>query len=218
MLFGRVSGRRVEPGLIAAAHRGTLVLHRIEDLPPRTQARLLRLAAEGSYLPVGAVRPVPVELRLISTSLPDPEAGGRLRPDLLHRLGGARLRMPRLCDRQDRLGLAERLICGPEGRLTLAPEALAALAAHDWPGNLRELAHLGTTLRATLPDCRVDLADLPDRLRHSARSAPLRPLARGAVLAQVLRETGGNVSEAARRLGVNRSTVHRQIRRLDPGR
>ncbi|MCE6951397.1 sigma-54-dependent Fis family transcriptional regulator [Cereibacter sphaeroides] len=215
LLFGRVSGRRIEEGLIAAAHRGTLVLDKVEELPPRMQARLMRLAAEGSYLPVGAVRPLQVDVRLISTTLADLDGdGAALRPDLLHRLAGARLRLPALRDRQDRLWLAERMLAGSDRPLTLAPEALAALAAHGWPGNLRELAHLVTGLRAMAGNGRVDLEDLPERIRTAVRGAPTQRLATGTVLAQVLRQTGGNVSEAARRLGVNRSTIHRQIRRM----
>ncbi|MEL5877328.1 sigma-54-dependent Fis family transcriptional regulator [Cereibacter sphaeroides] len=212
LLFGRQTGRRQEEGLIAAAHRGTLVLDKIEDLPPRTQARLLRLAAEGSYLPVGGLRPVPVDVRILSTALPGGAEG--LRPDLLHRLGGAWLRLPPLRARQDRLWLAERLLGSGDRPLTLAPEALAVLASHPWPGNLRELEHMAQTLRALVPGAEVGLADLPETIRAGTASGPGVPQAAGAVLAQVLRQTGGNVSEAARRLGVNRSTIHRQIRRM----
>ncbi|AXQ95541.1 sigma-54-dependent Fis family transcriptional regulator [Cereibacter azotoformans] len=207
LLFGRAAARRADQGLIAAAEGGTLVLHRVEELGPRVQARLMRLAAEGTYLPVGAVRPVPARLRLIATLAREAPA---LRADLVHRLG-ARLRLPALRDRADRLWLAERALAAEGAELSFSAEALAVLAAHGWPGNLRELSHLAATLRATVEGPVVRVEDLPPSLTGAP---PRRAEAAGAVLAQLLRQTGGNISETARRMGVNRSTVHRQIRRL----
>lgn len=214
LLFGRSDGRRHEDGLVAQARRGTLVLDKVEELPPRLQARLLRLAAEGSFVPVGALKPQAIDLRLIATSQRDlaaEAAAGRFRPDLLHRLSGARLRLPALRERRDLLWLADRLLGRAFGQpVQLPPEVLAPLAAHGWPGNLRELANLATSLAATCPTATLTPEDLPPELR-GARA----PAAAGgaALLAQLLRETGGNISETARRLGVDRTTIHRQMRR-----
>lgn len=219
LLFGRSDGRRQEEGLIAQARRGTLVLDKVDELPPRLQARLLRLAAEGSYLPVGAVRPLAVDLRLIATSQKDlaaEAAEGRFRRDLLHRLSGAVLRLPALRERRDLLWLADRALARAFGQpVLIPPEVLAPLAAHGWPGNLRELAHLAASLAAGAETAQITPEDLPEPLR-AARS--VGQAGGAALLAQVLRDTGGNISAAARRLGVDRTTVHRQMRRYGLGR
>ena len=220
LLFGRSDGRRQDEGLIAQARRGTLVLDKVDELPPRLQARLLRLAAEGSYLPVGAVRPLAVDLRLIATSQKDlaaEAAEGRFRRDLLHRLSGALLRLPALRERRDLLWLADRALARAFGQpVLIPPEVLAPLAAHGWPGNLRELAHLAASLAAGAETAQITPEDLPEPLR-AARSATGQT-GGAALLAQVLRDTGGNISAAARRLGVDRTTVHRQMRRYGLGR
>lgn len=214
LVFGRTDGRRHEPGMLDQAGRGTLVLDKLGELPPRLQARLLQLASEGSYLPVGAIRPVSPGLRLIATVQGDlaqaVETGG-FRRDLYHCLAGASLRLPPLRDRMDLFWLADRIMDRAFGQpVLLAPEVPARLAAHRWPGNLRELARLAETLAAILPQPRVGLSDLP--LPMAAAPAPGQGGA--ALLSQVLRETGGNVSECARRLGVDRTTIHRRMRRL----
>lgn len=220
LLFGRSDGRRQDEGLIAQARRGTLVLDKVDELPPRLQARLLRLAAEGSYLPVGAVRPLAVDLRLIATSQKDlaaEAAEGRFRRDLLHRLSGTVLRLPALRERRDLLWLADRALARAFGQpVLIPPEVLAPLAAHGWPGNLRELAHLAASLAAGAETAQITPEDLPEPLR-AARSATGQA-GGAALLAQVLRDTGGNISAAARRLGVDRTTVHRQMRRYGLGR
>lgn len=199
LIFGRVQGQRMQDGLVAAAQRGTLVFDKIDELPPRLQARLLRLVAEGSYLPVGGVRPRIADLRIVATSQAD--LSSAVRTDLFHRLGGAPLRLPPLHARRDVLALAARLFARP-----IAPDAMGALAAHRWPGNLREMANLATTLGPGP----VTLADLPEIFRTP--DAP--PEAGSALLLHLLRDCGGNVSEVARKLGVDRSTVHRRMRRL----
>ncbi|OHC49122.1 MAG: sigma-54-dependent Fis family transcriptional regulator [Rhodobacteraceae bacterium GWF1_65_7] len=173
-------GRRQEDGLIAQARRGTLVLDKVEELPARLQARLLRLAAEGSYLPVGAMKPVAIDLRLIATSQKDLETeatAGRFRRDLQHRLSGAVLRLPAL----------------------------------------RELSNLAASLAATCPAAVLAPEDLPQGLLGGAR-IPGQSAGGAALLAQMLRETGGNISETARRMGVDRTTVHRQLRRYGMAR
>lgn len=217
LLFGRVTGRRQEEGLIAQAQRGTLVLDKVDELPPRFQARLLRLVAEGSYLPVGALRPVAADLRIIATcqgDLAQAVEAGRFRRDLYHRLGGAVLRLPPLCDRRDLLWLADRLLARAFGcPVLLQADVAARLAAHPWPGNLRELALLATRLAAERTAATIRPEDLPDSIRADAEGR------RGgaALLAQALRAADGNVSEAARQLGIDRTTAHRQIRRFGLG-
>lgn len=203
LLFGRAEGRRAEAGLIAQAHRGTLILDKVTELPARMQGRLLRLLGEGGWLPVGALRPETAEVRVIATAQMDPMAAPGFRRDLAHRLAGAVLALPRLAARQDLLWLAGRMMGG-----SFSPAAQACLARHDWPGNLHELDHLAAQLPA---GAEIELEDLPETLR---RAGPAAPAGEAALLRQILRDTGGNISEAARRLGVDRTTVHRRIRRL----
>lgn len=214
LVFGRSDGRRHMPGLIDQAGRGTLVLDKLGELPPRLQARLLQLASEGSYLPVGGIRPLTPGLRLIATAQADLAAAvqaGQFRRDLYHCLAGSVLRLPALRDRRDLFWLVDRVMATAFGRpVLLAPDALPPLAAHGWPGNLRELAGLAAMLAAVLPGASIAATDLPETIQDTA------PRAAGgvALLAQVLRETGGNVSETARRMGVDRTTIHRRMRRM----
>lgn len=218
MLVGRMEGRRLDEGLIAQAKRGTLLLDKVNELPARLQARLLRLVAEGSYIPVGALRPLAAEVRIIATSQLDLAAeveAGRFRRDLYHRLGGAVLRLPPLRERRDVLWLADRLLTAAFGQpAVLEPEVLLPLASHPWPGNLRELANLAILLAADrTAGGVVRLSDLPLPLQAPATGRR----GEAALLAQMLRDTGGNVSETARRLGVDRTTIHRRMRRLGLG-
>lgn len=217
LVFGRSDGRRHEPGLIDQAGRGTLVLDKLGELPPRLQARLLQLASEGSYLPVGGIRPLTPGLRLIATAQQDLAAAvqaGRFRRDLFHCLAGSVLRLPALRDRRDLFWLADRILGAAFGRpVLLAPDALPAMAAHGWPGNLRELAGLAAHLAAILPGAAIAASDLPQTMHSPAASVG----GDVALLARILRETGGNVSETARRMGVDRTTIHRRMRRLGLG-
>ena len=219
-LFGRLSARRLEPGLLAELEGGTLVLQNIDELPDRLQSRLSRLLSESSFVPLGGLRPVPVDLRVIATSQQGAAAlieTGALRADFCHRLCGATFALPRLAERQDLLWLADRMICqAAERRLDIPPEVMRALAAHPWPGNLRELGFLARRLAAFGTGGGV----LSEIALAGLVTVPVRanPSSDALVLERMLRETRGNISACARRLGVDRSTVHRRIRRygLDP--
>lgn len=214
LVFGRMDKRRHDPGLIDQAGRGTLVLDKVNELPARLQARLLQLASEGSYLPVGGIRPITPGLRLIATAQGDLAAcvqSGGFRRDLYHCLAGAMLRVPPLRDRRDLFWLIDRILARAFGQpALLSPEVLGPLANHTWPGNLRELSRLAASLAAVASGrAGVALADLPAAMTH----APDRGTG-AALLARTLRETGGNISETARRMGVDRTTIHRRMRRL----
>ncbi len=223
-LFGHAPGAftgaapRGRKGLIEEAEGGTLFLDEIGDMAPAAQARLLRVLAEGEVMPVGATRPRPVNARVLSAShrdLPALVAEGKLREDLYFRLAAATLTLPPLREREDFDWLLSRLIAPLlDGRARLAPDAAAALRAHRWPGNLRELGNALAVAAALSEDGLLTRADLPEAL--CAAPALPTPLAdpRAARLRAALAESGGNVSEAARRLGLDRTTVHRQIQRF----
>ncbi|MEO5614093.1 MAG: sigma-54-dependent Fis family transcriptional regulator [Cypionkella sp.] len=214
VLFGRGDPRGHSPGLIDAAEGGTLLLENLDELPPRLQARLLTLISAGSFRPVGALRERISNARIIATLSTDRQSG--IRPDLLHRLAGAALHLPALHQRQDLLALAERLFARAFGApVGFEAQAAAMLAAQDWGGNLHQMAALAATLAASYPPQagaitlgKADLLPLlPEAQPDHSATGP-------ALLQHVLTAQGWNVSATARQLGVDRSTVHRQILRF----
>lgn len=220
-LFGHVAGAftgaqpKGRKGLIEEADGGTLFLDEIGDMPFALQARLLRVLAEREVMPVGANRPRPVAVRVLSASHRDLArlvAEGRFRQDLYFRLNAATLTLPPLRERQDFDWVLDRLLDrhGGEGGLVMTAAARDALRAHAWPGNIRELDNAVTLAAALCEEGVIDLVDLPEHFQPAA--TPLDP--RRAELAAVLRDCGGNISEVARRLGLDRSTVHRQMKRF----
>ncbi|RUW39847.1 MAG: GAF domain-containing protein [Mesorhizobium sp.] len=236
-LFGHAAGAftgataKGRKGLIESADGGTLFLDEIGDMPYTLQSRLLRVIAERELIPVGGTAPRPVDIKIISASHHDLRrlvAEGRFREDLFYRLNAASLTLPALRERTDFEWLLERLI-GERARLAgraakLSPAARLALIRHGWPGNIRELVNAVDLAVALCDDETIQPSDLPDFA--TARTAPPAPSAslvalrapspeeeRAALLA-VLAATGWNISEAARRLGVDRTTVHRRMKRL----
>lgn len=221
-LFGHEEGaftgarRGGRPGLIETAHRGSLLLDEIGEMPAPLQTRLLRVLEEREVLRVGGVRPIPVDLRVIAATHRDLDAdlaAGRLRADLYYRLNVLRLVLPPLRARaQDLPLLIEQLQPG----LRFTPAALARLRAHAWPGNVRELRNL-------LERCQT-LADPGETLGVEAllRWAPElgRPPAAVAAptgdLQSLLAAHGGDRQALARTLGISRSTLWRWLRQTPP--
>lgn len=232
-LFGHVPGAftgaraRGHAGLIREASGGTLFLDEIGDMPLALQGRLLRVLAEREVLPVGGARPVPVDIRVISASHRDLMAevrAGRFREDLYYRLNGALLTLPPLRERADLDWLVGRMLADgaadPAGH-RLDPQARLRLRAHHWPGNLRELANALVCARAVSTGGVIRVTDLPEDLQAPALSAQAHaigphPRARedAEMLRMVLKSHRWNVSAAARALGIDRTTVHRRMRRL----
>jgi transcriptional regulator of acetoin/glycerol metabolism len=205
-------------GLIEEAEGGTLFLDEIGDMPYAAQSRLLRVLAEGEVLPVGGSVARKVDFRVVSAShraLADMVASGGFREDLYYRLNAAVLSLPPLCEREDLPWLLERLLekHGAHGRpLILSDAARTLLIAHRWPGNIRQLDNAIAFAGALCDNGVIEATDLPD---HLTLSAPAR-LEHGqeAELRAVLMGCKGNVSEAARRLGIDRTTLHRRMRRF----
>jgi transcriptional regulator of acetoin/glycerol metabolism len=203
-------------GLVEEADEGTLFLDEIGDMALNLQARLLRVLAEGEVMPVGATRPRRVSLRVLSAShrdLPALVREGRLREDLYYRLSAATLTLPPLREREDFDWLLDRLL--PSPRTRVSPAARARLRAHGWPGNLRELANALAVAAALCEGDAIVPDDLPESLAP-ALGPPDDP-AKGALRA-ALAAAGGNVSAAARDLGIDRTTMHRRMRRHGIGR
>src|SRR5262249_40228364 len=128
-------------GLLEAANGGTVFLDEVGEMPPALQVKLLRVLEQREVTRVGAVAPVPLDVRFVSATNRDMDAGvarGRFRQDLFFRLRGAVLYVPPLRDRMDEIGpLAEEFARASGVELT--PEATALLAQQAWPGNVREL-------------------------------------------------------------------------------
>ncbi len=222
-LFGHAPGAftgaapRGRRGLIEEADGGTLFLDEIGDMPLSLQTRLLRVLAERTVQPLGAARPRKVGFRLISASHRDLRAlvaAGSFREDLFYRLNVAALSLPPLRSRGDFDWLLARLLATRqrEGRpVRLAPDAAAMLRAHRWPGNLRELDNVLAVATALCEEGEIRVADLPGGLGPvSVRTEDDA----AASLRAALDGCGGNVSALARRLGCDRTTLHRRMRRL----
>jgi len=221
------AARQGAPGRIREADGGTLFLDEIGDMPAVLQTRLLRALQQREVVPLGGGAPVPVDFRLVCAShrrLKDEVAAGRFRADLYYRLNGLTLTLPPLRERQDFAALVARLLAAEAPGLSLAPALLARLARYRWPGNVRQLANALRTAAALLDEGGTVLteAQLPDDLAEELANEPapapaaasgddLRQLADARIRA-TLAAVGGNVSEAARRLGISRNTLYRRVR------
>jgi DNA-binding NtrC family response regulator len=235
-LFGHIKGAfsgatHEALGFVRQADGGTLFLDEIGDLPLHSQAALLRVLQEEEVIPVGATRPVGVDLRVVAATNQPLEARasrGEFRRDLYARLAGLRLTLPPLRDRLEDTGLlvtsALRAIAGDgASSITLTTAAGRALLEHDWPMNVRELRQalsIGVTLA---PDGEIDVAHLPAPVgsfadsRGSERSAPRLSPEEEKLRAELLvhlSATRGNITEAARAMGRQRTQVHRWVKRL----
>ncbi len=222
-LFGYVggafSGARSEGALgrFEAAHGGTLFLDEVGELPLPAQAALLRALQEKVVTPVGSVEGRPVDVRIVSATnrkLEDAVKQGTFRLDLLHRLNVIAVEVPPLRARMGDLGpLVEHLVASIEVetglRVQVPPAVRAALERHDWPGNVRELENVLRRLAVLGRDREVTVEDLP--------FAPAVKSGGADVQVQRLLEvihSARNMAEAAARLGINRSTLYRQLERL----
>lgn len=237
-LFGHVRGAFTgatsegRPGRFELAHGGTLCLDEIGELPLETQPFLLRVLEEGVLYRLGDGQPRRVEVRLLALTnrdLLDEVAAGRFRRDLYYRIGVTRLRAPPLREREDDVLLlaahfGERLA----RRHGMAPRPLARDAAelfrrYAWPGNVRELRNVVESL-LLMASGEVTAAEaaplLDDAARAGARTARgtaaslSLEAAEQETVAQALRDAGGNLADAARRLGISRSTLYRKMERF----
>ncbi len=160
-------------GLIAQSDGGTLFLDEIGDMPLSLQTRFLRVLSESEVLPLGAERPIPVDLNVIAAThrdLRDSVEAGTFREDLYYRLSGATMQLPPLRDREDKSYLIHRVFDEEAGRLgiraRLLPQSMALLLAHAWPGNLRELRNALRFALAVAGERAVSPDDLPPEIRN----------------------------------------------------
>jgi two-component system nitrogen regulation response regulator NtrX len=241
-LFGvEEGGELARPGLLEQAHGGTLFLDEIADMPVTTQAKILRVLTDQSFARVGGQRTVKVDVRVVSATsrhLPDEIAAGRFREDLYYRLNVVPVHLPPLTERREDIPAlvdhfvaryaAERRVPTPE----VAGDAMAALQAYDWPGNVRQLRNIVERTIIMAPGDRIGrididmlppevLSDQP-QLASSATTtammgAPLREARETferEYLRVQIRRFSGNISRTASFIGMERSALHRKLKLL----
>jgi transcriptional regulator of acetoin/glycerol metabolism len=228
-LFGDAHG--APTGSIGEAQGGTLFIDEVGDLPAVVQARLLRLLHDRRLTPAGGGTPVAIDAVLVCATrrnlTVDIEAG-RFSADLYYRINGLLLQLPPLRERHDFPALLARLLreIAPQRGISLDPALAAAFADYDWPGNLRQMTIvLGAACALIEPGhSRIGWRHLPDDLATALRQPEkgredgngnatdnLRELS-AAALARAIKAGHGNMSEAARRLGISRNTLYRHLR------
>ncbi|HYF95768.1 MAG TPA: sigma 54-interacting transcriptional regulator [Symbiobacteriaceae bacterium] len=210
------------PGKFEQADGGTLFLDEVGELAPALQAKLLRVIQEREVEPVGAVRPVRVDVRVIAASNRDLEemvARNEFRPDLYYRLNVLVLHLPPLRERiEDLPMLTEHLIrrlCSRAPVPRLAPAAVERLMAYHWPGNVRELENLLERALVLAPGPVIGPEHFP--VPAAGRTTPWqqkRQEAERTALLGALAQTGGNKTAAARLLGLSRSQFYEKLQRL----
>ncbi len=232
---GAFTGARKEGaiGKIVQANGGTLFLDEIGDMPLSLQVRLLRVLQERVVVPLGGMQSIPVDVSLICAThhqLQDAVTEGRFREDLYFRINGLTVTMPPLRERTDVLELADAMLleCAPGRELRLSQDVRALFLRHPWPGNLRQL-HNAIRVAVALLDADeriVTLDHLSEEILETAgdgqvgpralsrQGADLRTTTRSAI-DQALESTGGNVSAAARLLGISRNTLYRRLHASD---
>ena len=244
-LFGSEVDGVARPGLLEQAHGGTLFLDEIADMPLTTQGKILRVLTEQSFTRVGGQRPVKVDVRVLSATsrdLAEEIAAGRFREDLYYRLNVVPVRIPPLRERREDIPeiaihflarfAADRRIASP----TMSEEALAALQAHDWPGNVRQLRNIIERTVILSPGdrlARIDVDLLPPEVLDSGggnnaiasntlsiMGSPLREARESferEYLRVQIRRFSGNISRTASFIGMERSALHRKLKALGLG-
>jgi PAS domain S-box-containing protein len=234
-LFGHKAGaftdaKNDKPGRFALAEGGTVFLDEIGDISPAMQVRLLRVLQEKVYEPLGGVKPVAADVRIVVATHRDLAKlvdDGSFREDLFYRINVIRLELPSLRERREDIPLLVDHFIGRFNRLQgkdvvgVSDEVLAVLMKHDYPGNARELENI---IERAFVLCRggiIGLAHLPPELGREAVSSS-RSMATGMTLRELeslhitdaLRRNGGNRKAAAEELGIHPSTLFRKINDL----
>jgi two-component system response regulator HydG len=236
-LFGHEKGaftgaEQAREGFFAEAEGGTLFLDELGSLPPLLQPKLLRVLQDGEYIPVGSRKPKKADVRIIAATNEDLARlvkEGKFREDLWFRLRVVPVRLPPLRERREDIpALIEHFVQKHAlrlGRQPLQPDAAAmkALLDHAWPGNIRELEHAIERGLLLAQGSAITLADLPPELTPSSggepaaddagRYRPARDAWERRWFEELLREVGGNVTEAAKAAGLHRSTLYEKLTR-----
>jgi DNA-binding NtrC family response regulator len=235
-LFGHVRGSftgavKDKDGLFAVAKGGTFFLDEVGETSPTIQVKLLRVLQEREIIPVGGVKSIKVDVRLIAATNADLERDvetGRFRADLFYRLNVIPIHIPPLRERKDDIPLLVEHFLKIYGETvrkptkTMSPEALDVLVRYDWPGNVRELENAIERAVILQEGHLIAPEDLPEKLRArrgdkaesvvSVTNLTLDELEKE-YLVKVLEETGWHKKRAAAILGINASTLYRKLQR-----
>jgi DNA-binding NtrC family response regulator len=236
-LFGYVKGAftgaaRAKEGLMAAAEGGTIFLDEIGELPVDLQAKLLRAIQEREIRPVGSTRTVPINVRILAATNRDLEQAvqqGTFRRDLYFRLNVLTLRIPPLRERKEDIPLLighflEKLNSARGDHHSVGDDALRLMLHYDWPGNVRELENCLERSCTTCSLPTIHIADLPTQLRDFEQTRvvppslangegikPLAELEKQAIL-HAIHAFHGDKLEAARQLGIGKTTLYRKLK------
>ena len=235
---GAFTGARREgsPGRLREAHGGTLFLDEIGDMPLAMQARLLRVLQERQVTPLGGGKPVEVDFALVCAShrtLREEAAAGRFRSDLYYRINGLTVVLPALREREDFAALTQRMLAdlNPGREVRVEPALLERLQRYPWPGNVRQYANVLRTASAMLDEGEdsIGWSHLPDDVLQDLEQAAVAPPTRvqrpvavaaggdtldalsRAAIRQAIDRAAGNMSQAARSLGISRQTLYRKL-------
>ncbi len=239
-LFGHAKGSFTgatgdRSGLFEAAAGGTLFFDEISTIPRSVQAKLLRVLQEKEFLPLGSVKPIKVDVRILAASNEDLDAlvkDGRFREDLYYRLAVITLRLPALRDRREDIPLLVEHFLAQLGdehgkpTLRLAPEALHALVRFDWPGNVRQLRNVIERMVLLATTEEIGSEQIPEELRRFRGGAGAQPLPTGATFHEAVEEyerslirwamgeCGDVQRRAAELLGMKPTTLSERMKRL----
>jgi transcriptional regulator with GAF, ATPase, and Fis domain len=219
-------------GKLELANEGTLFLDEVGELTPLIQAKLLRVLQEHEFERVGGTRPIKVNLRIVAATNKDLEEAitkGLFRQDLYYRLNVVSVVMPPLRDRRQDIQLLASYFSSIYSKKCkrriqgISPEVRALLRAYDWPGNVRELQNVIERAVVLGSNEMITSEDLPDALFDTSHNS-LLPItsyhervkeAKSAIIIKAIEEAGGNITEAAKRLGLHPNNLHRVIRNLN---
>lgn len=240
-LFGTEDEEKARPGLLEQAHGGTLFLDEIGDMPLAAQGRILRVLTDQRFNRIGGQRLVNVDVRVISSTARDLEteiAEGRFREDLFYRLNVVPVHLPPLAERREDIPAlvehfaaryaSERRVPNPE----ISDEAIAAMQAYEWPGNVRQLRNIVERTIILAPGDRIARIDAdmlpaeiledqlqitPDKGARAIMGTPLREARETferEYLRVQIRRFSGNISRTATFIGMERSALHRKLKTL----
>jgi PAS domain S-box-containing protein len=230
-LFGYEAGAftgatKAKPGRFARADKGTLFLDEIGELPMQLQAKLLRVLQEKTYEPLGGVRPITADVRIIvatNRNLEEMVSTDAFRKDLYYRINVFEIKLPPLRDRMEDIPLltdhfVRRMSSARDKRITgVSPEALRVLMSHDYPGNVRELENAVEHGFVLSPGPLIGLEHLPAWLNPQTlvppEGASFEELERHYILA-ALKSNSYNRLATARQLGIHKTTFFRKVRKL----
>ena len=230
-------------GRIETAHQGTLFLDELGVMSISLQAKLLRVLQERELERVGDTRTIKVDVRVIAATNADLQqlvGDGLFREDLYYRLNVIPIFLPPLRERREDIPLLVQHFVArlsphkkPAQKVTVTQEALRVMMAYAWPGNIRQLENAVERALALSRDrTQIDVQDLPPELRDNSPAGQEPTVTLPAdgldlplyiadverqLIGQALDETGGNRQQAARRLGLKRTTLVEKVRRLQPG-